>query len=101
MHCTIYNGLLMLLHLCPYLGITSMLFASMPGFGDFLDAIEQLQINHLFLVPPLVHAFIKHPSMKGHNFSFFRTCLVAVAPLNSESEEKCPEKGKIMSLHGR
>ncbi len=60
----------------------------MPGFGDFLDAIERLQINHLFLAPPLVHAFIKHPSAKGRNFSFFKTCLVAAAPLDSESEEK-------------
>lgn len=58
----------------------------MPKFEDFLNIIEHQKINHLLLVPPLINAFIKHPAAQGRDFSFFKTCLVAAAPLDVERE---------------
>ncbi len=79
-------GLLTLVHLCPHLGITSTLFPSLPQFEKFLNIIGTLKINHLFLAPPLINAFIKHPASQGRDFSYFKTCLVAAAPLDAERE---------------
>lgn len=80
-------GLLVLLHLCPHLGISSVLFEAMPPFDRFLDILKTQQINHLFLAPPLVNAFLKHPAVQGHNLGYFKTCLVAAAPLDADREE--------------
>lgn len=80
-------GLLHLVHLCPRLNINTIVFPSMPSFGDFLDKIESQQVNHLFLAPPLVNAFIKHPASKGRSFPYFKSGMVAAAPLSAESEE--------------
>ena len=60
----------------------------MPPFEEFLDLVQKWQINHLFLAPPLVNAFLKHPAAKGRDFTFFKTCLVAAAPLDGQSEQK-------------
>lgn len=80
-------GLLHLVHLCPYLNIATIVFASMPSFDKFLDQVQSWQINHLFLAPPLVHAFLKHPASKGRSFPHFKSGMVAAAPLSAESEE--------------
>ncbi|KAF8333616.1 uncharacterized protein EI90DRAFT_3280444 [Cantharellus anzutake] len=79
-------GLLTLVHLCPYLGITSTLFQSLPPFEKFLNILGTLKISHLFLAPPLINAFIKHPAAQGRDFSYFKSCLVAAAPLDAERE---------------
>ncbi|KAH7908902.1 phenylacetyl-CoA ligase, partial [Hygrophoropsis aurantiaca] len=80
-------GLLTLLHLCPHLGISSVLYPGMPPFEPFLDSLENLRVNHLFLAPPLVNAFLKHPAAQGRDLSFFKTCLVAAAPLDADRED--------------
>ncbi|KAF8333613.1 uncharacterized protein EI90DRAFT_3052573 [Cantharellus anzutake] len=64
-------GLLTLVHLCPYL---------------VLEHCGALKINHLFLAPPLINAFIRHPAAQGRDFSYFKSCLVAAAPLDAERE---------------
>ncbi|KAJ7641986.1 hypothetical protein FB45DRAFT_737704 [Roridomyces roridus] len=79
-------GLVTLVHLGPYLGIASVAFKTMPSFKNFLDIITRLRINHLFLAPPLVSAFVKHPATKAYDLSFLRTTMVAAAPLDSEME---------------
>lgn len=58
----------------------------MPKFDKFLSIVEHQRINHLLLVPPLINAFIKHPAAQGRDFSFFKTCMVAAAPLDTERE---------------
>ena len=80
-------GLLVLLHLCPRLGISSVLFETMPAFDHFLDILEAQQISHLFLAPPLVNAFLKHPAVLGRNLGYFKTCMVAAAPLDADRED--------------
>jgi 4-coumarate--CoA ligase len=84
--CSHLFGLLTLLLVCPYLGISSVLFSSMPPFERFLDIIESLKVNHLFLAPPLVNAFLKHPAATGRHFDYFKTCIVAAAPLDADRE---------------
>lgn len=59
----------------------------MPKFEKFLSIVETLPIEHLLLVPPLVNAFLKHPSTQGKRFDFFKSCLVAAAPLDIEREK--------------
>lgn len=78
---------MVLLHLCPHLGISSVLFEAMPPFDQFLDILDSQQINHLFLAPPLVNAFLKHPAVQGRNLGYFKTCLVAAAPLDADRED--------------
>lgn len=80
-------GLLVVLHLCPHLRISSILFEAMPSFERFLDILEAQRVNHLFLAPPLVNAFLKHPAAQGRNLEHFKTCLVAAAPLDADREE--------------
>lgn len=80
-------GLLAILHLCPHLGISSVLFETMPPFDHFLDILDAQRINHLFLAPPLLNAFLKHPAVQGRNFGYFKSCLVAAAPLDADREE--------------
>jgi acyl-CoA synthetase (AMP-forming)/AMP-acid ligase II len=80
-------GLLVLLHLCPYLGISSVLFETLPPFDQFLNILDDQRINHLFLVPPLVNAFLQHPAVRERNFEYFKTCFVAAAPLDADREE--------------
>lgn len=81
-------GLLMLSHVCPYLGISVVVLQQMPSFEKFLNLLESQQINHLILAPPLVNAFLKHPATKGRNFSYFKSCVVAAAPLDADREEE-------------
>ena len=81
-------GLLTVVHVCPYLGISSVLFSSMPPFERFLDIIDSLKVNHLYLAPPLVSAFLKHPAAKGRHFDYFKSCVVAAAPLDANRESE-------------
>ncbi|KAJ7691607.1 hypothetical protein B0H17DRAFT_1201024 [Mycena rosella] len=79
-------GLLALVHLCPHLGISTVAFNSMPSFNTFLETVTRLRVNHLFLVPPLVNAFVKHPATAGYDLTFFKSGLIAAAPLDAEQE---------------
>ncbi|KZV78649.1 acetyl-CoA synthetase-like protein, partial [Exidia glandulosa HHB12029] len=81
-------GLLTLVHLYPYLGITSTLYETLPPFEEFLDSVERLHIEHLLVVPPLINAFLKHPKGAGRTYPFFKSCLVAAAPLDEEREKQ-------------
>lgn len=79
-------GLLALVHLCPYLGISTVVYESMPSFAVFLEGIFSLKINHLYLAPPLVNAFVKHPASSNYDFTFLKTATIAAAPLSAEVE---------------
>ncbi|KAJ7182482.1 hypothetical protein C8R43DRAFT_967302 [Mycena crocata] len=79
-------GLVTLIHLCPHLGITTVAFKSMPSFSTFLETIVRLRIGHLFLAPPLVNAFVKHPATSNYDLTFLRSAMIAAAPLDSAME---------------
>ncbi|KAJ7772843.1 hypothetical protein DFH07DRAFT_145845 [Mycena maculata] len=79
-------GLVTLVHLCPYLGIASVAFKSMPSFNVFLEIIVRLRIGHLFLAPPLVNAFVKHTATPSFDLKFLQTAMIAAAPLDADME---------------
>ncbi|KAJ7776523.1 hypothetical protein DFH07DRAFT_798438 [Mycena maculata] len=79
-------GLVTLVHLCPHLGVATVAFKSMPPFKYFLETIVRLRIGHLFLVPPLVNAFVKHPATPDFDLEFLRSAMIAAAPLDAEME---------------
>jgi 4-coumarate--CoA ligase len=99
-------GLLMLVHVCPLLGIATMVYLTLPRpFHAFLDSLNTHRVNHLFLAPPLVQAFVKHPSHnKQHTFTHFKTALVAAAPLDSLTEDAfrhmCPDDFLLSQVFG-
>jgi len=49
-----------------------------------LQNISRYRINNLFLVPPMVVMFCKHPAVKQFNLSSVRSILVGAAPLSGE-----------------
>lgn len=79
-------GLLTLVHLCPHVGISTVVFPSMPPFDRLLEDIVRFTINHLYLAPPLVKAFVKHPATSKYDLGFLKTCMIAAAPLDAETE---------------
>ncbi|KAJ7909503.1 hypothetical protein B0H13DRAFT_1877662 [Mycena leptocephala] len=79
-------GLVTLVHLCPHLGIATVVFKSMPSFNILLEKLVQLRIGHLFLAPPLVNAFVKHPATSNYDLTFLRSAMIAAAPLDGDSE---------------
>ncbi|KAH9486564.1 4-coumarate--CoA ligase-like 1 [Psilocybe cubensis] len=54
------------------------------NFFDFLESIERHRITHLYLVPPQIVLFCKHPAAKGRDFSYVKFCLSGAAPLSGE-----------------
>ncbi|KAJ7772261.1 hypothetical protein B0H16DRAFT_1512898 [Mycena metata] len=82
-----------LVHFCPHLGIATVVFKSMPPFDIFLQTIVRLRIGHFFLVPPLVTAFVKHPATTNYDLKFFKSALIAAAPLDGEMESAFQQLG--------
>jgi long-subunit acyl-CoA synthetase (AMP-forming) len=58
----------------------------MPSFNILLEKLVQLRIGHLFLAPPLVNAFVKHPATSNYDLTFLRSAMIAAAPLDGDSE---------------
>ncbi|KAJ7214323.1 hypothetical protein GGX14DRAFT_610650, partial [Mycena pura] len=80
-------GLVTLVHLCPKLGVATVVFPSMPPFPVFLEKLARFGINHLFLAPPLVNAFVKHPATPSVELTFMKSAMIAAAPLSAGVEE--------------
>ncbi|KAH8827518.1 hypothetical protein DL96DRAFT_1419221, partial [Flagelloscypha sp. PMI_526] len=82
-------GLLLLVHVCPLIGVGTVAYSSLPHpFSSFLDSLDERHINHLFLAPPLVSAFVKNPSSQGRAFDrHFKSATVAAAPLDAATED--------------
>ncbi|KAJ7052956.1 hypothetical protein C8F01DRAFT_1236239 [Mycena amicta] len=79
-------GLVTLVHLCPTLGVATVVFSSLPPFAVFLEKMTCFRINHLFLAPPLVNAFVKHPAVKCVDLTFMKSAMIAAAPLSAAVE---------------
>ncbi|KAJ7027573.1 hypothetical protein C8F04DRAFT_1044734 [Mycena alexandri] len=86
-------GLVTLVHLCPHLGIATVIFQTMPPFDTFLETIVRLRIGHFFIVPPLVTAFVKHPATANHDLKFLKSAMIAAAPLDGEMESAFQQLG--------
>ncbi|KAG8923732.1 hypothetical protein FRC01_012417 [Tulasnella sp. 417] len=55
---------------------------------DFLKSIVRYKITHLFIVPPQVVLFAKHPETKKYDLSSLRYCMAGAAPLSPELTEQ-------------
>ncbi|MGH9102185.1 MAG: AMP-binding protein [Acidimicrobiales bacterium] len=72
-------------------GIT---LVSLPQFDleTFLGAIERHRVTLLHLVPPLVLAMTRHPSVDQHDLSSVRIAASGAAPLGAEMEQELSER---------
>ncbi|KAH9833458.1 phenylacetyl-CoA ligase [Rhodofomes roseus] len=76
-------GLSANLHITLFGGM-SVIIIQKYNHENLLRSIERYRITHLFLVPPQVVVFCKHPSTRKHDLSHVRCCMVAAAPLTAE-----------------
>ncbi|CAE6481130.1 unnamed protein product [Rhizoctonia solani] len=67
------------------------LFAGLPlvvipkfNYEAMLKSIVNYRITHLYLVPPQVVLFVKHPATKRYDLSHCHFCMVGAAPLSPE-----------------
>jgi acyl-CoA synthetase (AMP-forming)/AMP-acid ligase II len=66
----------------------------MPKFDleTYLELIERYRATLLHVVPPVVVALAKHPSVSGRDFSSVRKLFSGAAPLSSTTAEQCTSR---------
>ena len=81
------------------LGATIVL---MPRFDlvKATDLIEKHQVTVLYIVPPIVLAFVNDPSIERANLSSVRFALSGAAPLSSELQSQFEKKTQIQCNKG-
>jgi acyl-CoA synthetase (AMP-forming)/AMP-acid ligase II len=74
----------------------------MPRFDleTYLDLVERYRATLLHVVPPVVVALAKHPSVSGRNFSSVRKLFSGAAPLSSSTTEQCTSRIKCVMQQG-
>jgi acyl-CoA synthetase (AMP-forming)/AMP-acid ligase II len=58
----------------------------------YLKLVERHRATLLHVVPPVVIAFAKHPSLAGRDFSFVRKLFSGAAPLGADVIEQCTRR---------
>ncbi|MFE1952990.1 4-coumarate--CoA ligase family protein [Streptomyces sp. NPDC059524] len=58
----------------------------------FLAAIEKHRITALYVAPPIVLAFAKHPAVEGYDLSSLKYLISAAAPLDADLAEACSRR---------
>jgi acyl-CoA synthetase (AMP-forming)/AMP-acid ligase II len=66
----------------------------MPRFDleSYLDLVERHRATMLHVVPPVVVALAKHPSVERHEFSSVRKLFSGAAPLGADVIEQCTRR---------
>ncbi len=92
-------GLTVVLHLGLYLGATDV---TLPRFEmeAFLDAVERHGVTHANLVPPLILALAKHPSIEVRRLRSLRTVQSGAAPLPPETARAFSERFGCRVMQG-
>ncbi len=74
----------------------------MPKFEleTYLDLIERHRATLLHVVPPVVVALAKHPSVEGRDFSSIRKLFSGAAPLSASTIEQCTRRIKLRAAAG-
>lgn len=80
-------GLVINLHVSLFCGLSLVVFSKF-SWIDFLKSIVRYKITHLFIVPPQVVLFAKHPETKKYDLSSLRYCMAGAAPLSPELTEQ-------------
>jgi acyl-CoA synthetase (AMP-forming)/AMP-acid ligase II len=67
---------------------------TMPRFElePFLGALQQHAVTRAYLVPPIVLALTRHPSVERYDLSALKTILCGGAPLGAELAEACARR---------
>ncbi|KAI5124184.1 hypothetical protein M0805_000989 [Coniferiporia weirii] len=76
-------GLVVNLHWMLFSGLSILVIPKF-NFVDFLKSIDRHNVTHLFLVPPQVVLFCKHPAVRKFDLSRVRFCISGAAPLSAE-----------------
>ncbi|KZV70955.1 amp dependent CoA ligase [Peniophora sp. CONT] len=80
-------GLLIVLHYSLFCGMTVVVVPKFE-FVKFMDSIMKYKITHLYLVPPQVVLFCKHPAVPAYDFSHVRAMMAGAAPVPAELTEQ-------------
>jgi acyl-CoA synthetase (AMP-forming)/AMP-acid ligase II len=67
---------------------------SLPRFelDSFLEAIQRHRVTWLYVVPPIVIAFAKHPSIGNYDLSSVRVVFSGAAPLDAQTAEEAAQR---------
>jgi acyl-CoA synthetase (AMP-forming)/AMP-acid ligase II len=60
--------------------------------AQFLSVLEEQRITKVFVAPPVVLAFAKHPAVDGHDLSAVDSVLSAAAPLDADLAAAAAER---------
>ena len=92
-------GMQVVLNLALYRGAT---LVTMPKFElePFLGALQQYRITRAFVVPPLVLALAKHPSVDRYDLSSLTGMMSGAAPLDAALETACVQRVGCRLLQG-
>ena len=84
-------GLTILVFMSLWAGATVVV---MPRFEleAYLGLVERHRATLLHVVPPVVVAFAKHPSIDGRDFSLVRKLFSGAAPLGADVIEQCTQR---------
>ncbi|KAJ1299507.1 hypothetical protein OPQ81_006105 [Rhizoctonia solani] len=76
-------GLIVVTHFNIFAGLPLVVIPKF-NFEDMLKSIVKYRITHLYLVPPQVVLFVKHPATKRYDLSHCHFCMVGAAPVSPE-----------------
>jgi acyl-CoA synthetase (AMP-forming)/AMP-acid ligase II len=81
---------------------TGATIVTMPRFelGAFLELIERHGVTKAHLVPPIILALAKDPSVEGHDVSSLRWINSGAAPLSAELAAACAERLGCLVVQG-
>lgn len=84
-------GLMVIMNLGLYRGAT---LVTMPRFEleEFLGVMEQYRVSFAHVVPPILLALAKHPSVDNYDLSSLRTLFSGAAPLGEAVTRACIER---------
>ena len=81
---------------------TGATVVTMPRFelGGFLDLLERHRVTKVHLVPPIILALAKHPSVEGRDLSSLKWINSGAAPLSAELAAACAERLGCLVVQG-
>src|SRR3954468_18736681 len=81
---------------------TGATVVTMPRFdlGTFLDLLERHGVTKAHLVPPIILALVKDPSVEGRDLSRLQWINSGAAPLSAELADACAERLGCLVVQG-
>jgi acyl-CoA synthetase (AMP-forming)/AMP-acid ligase II len=81
---------------------TGATVVTMPRFDldGFLELLERHRVTKVHLVPPIILALAKHPSVEGRDLSSLKWINSGAAPLSAELADACAERLGCLVVQG-